>query len=352
MLFVAVIPEAEPVSGPNQRPDNPDSGRRRARGREARTSAFGRHAHLLGLAGTILLLGAVLSALAPNFLTVSNIRNILDAQAITLVFAVGITVVMLAGGADLSFASVAALAGVSAALLLDSGQPLWIAVAGAMAVGTCCGLFNAFAILRLHVNPIVATLGTLFAYRGLAVLITGGFPVPVRDPILVTIGTQRVFDIPITALIALFIAVAVAATMRFLQIGRHIRAVGFDTSAAARSGIRAARLRLVTYVFSAAMSTVGGLLLLGYLGTGFAQVGEGTEFATVGAVVIGGTALVGRSIGGGVVGTILGVVLVGMLLNGLNLLGYPPFYQILAQGLLLISAIALNDIRARKVRLL
>lgn len=302
----------------------------------------------------LILLAALFASLSPFFLTESNLANILRQTAFTMILALGQTVVILSAGIDLSIAANAALAACVAALAMTSwGLEWWQGWLLAMGVGILGGLLNGLIIVGFRVPDFIATLGTMLIFRGVALLITGGLPVPshlgareltgyLPDQML-WFGYATILGFPILGLIALFLAVFTALILRYTAFGRSVYAVGGNPDAARLSGVSVARTKILTYAFAGLMAGIAGYLLTARLNSANALMAEGEELRSIAAVVIGGTNLFGGQ--GGVLGTVVGALIIGVLGNGLNLLNVNPFWQRIITGLLLILVVALDQLR-------
>jgi ribose transport system permease protein len=292
-----------------------------------------------------------LSLASNNFLTVDNTMNVLRQISINLCLSLGMTLVILSGGIDLSVGSVLALAGAVAAGLLKNGLALprfnllvQFTVPGAIvtgiAVGLALGSFNGLAVTRFKLPPFVATLGMLSIARGLTMLWTGGFPVTGLGDDFGRLGTGHALGIPMpvwisAALVALFIVVT-----RRTRFGRHLYAVGGNERAATLSGLAVPRIKLMVYTLGGGLAAVAGLLVTARLDSATPNAGLGYELDSIAAVVIGGTSLSGGR--GSILGTVLGCLIIGILNNGLFLLDVSPFWQQVVKGFVILAAVAVD----------
>lgn len=318
---------------------------------------------LLGL----ILLGAYLSFATPHFLTTSNIVNVSRQTSITAILAVGQTLVILSAGIDLSVGAMAALAASVAAVMMTQrlefaglaigpvsfGAGLLIA----LVVGTLAGLINGLIITRGRIPDFIATLGTLASFRGIALLVTGGLPVPSHltatelkgylPDQMIWLGGGDVLGVPVAGLIAVGVAVLGWFMLRYTALGRATFAVGGNREAARVSGINIDRTKLAVYALSGVMAAVAGVVLAGRLNSANALMAEGEELRSIAAVVIGGTNLFGGE--GGVVGSLIGALIIGVLGNGLNLLNVGAFWQRVIQGLVIILVVIFDQWRRRRL---
>lgn len=289
------------------------------------------------------ILAAIVTAASPYFLTTGNLVNIGQAVAVLGILAVAETVVIASGGLDLSVGSVPGLCAVSAATIMAATHNPGLGLAGAFAVGATAGLLNGLLIVVGRVNPIIATLATLTAYKGAALLIAQGGVIGILEGAFNAIGSARILAIPIPILILSAMAIAVHLTMRYTDYGRHIYAMGGNPLAARLAGIRTNRFKLAIYTFAGLSSALAGIVLSARATGASALQGQGLEFDVITAVVLGGAGLAGGR--GTIFGTILGVVILGTLYNGLILAQVEGFWQFVAKGGLLAGAVVLQERR-------
>ena len=302
------------------------------------------------------LMGIALGLASPNFLTVDNTMNVLRQISINLCLSLGMTLVILSGGIDLSVGSVLALAGAVAAGLLKNGLALphfnllvQFTVPGAIvagiAVGLAVGWANGVAVTRFRLPPFVATLGMLSIARGLTMLWTGGFPITGLGDAFGRLGTGRALGVPMPVWIsAALVAVFIAVTRR-TTFGRHVYAVGGNERAATLSGLAVPRIKLLVYTLGGGLAAVAGVLVTARLDSATPNAGIGYELDSIAAVVIGGTSLSGGR--GSILGTVLGCLIIGVLNNGLFLLDVSPFWQQVVKGFVILAAVALDKMGAR-----
>jgi ribose/xylose/arabinose/galactoside ABC-type transport system permease subunit len=293
-----------------------------------------------GLAIALLLICVALSCAHPGFLTVPNLLNVARQISINGILAVGVTLVLLTGGVDLSLGSVVALAGVVAATMAHPGDhPVAVPVLLGIATGALCGAANGAMVTRGLIPPFIATLGMMTAARGLALVISDGRPVSNLSTEFTRIGGD-VAGVPIPAIILAVTAVITAVILKNLRLGRHLYAVGGNPEAARAAGIRVGRVRMIAYSACGAMAGMAGVVLSARITTGQPNAGVGYELDAIAAVVIGGTSLSGGV--GTIGGTILGAVLVGVINNGLDLMNVSSYYQAIIKGLIIVAAVWLD----------
>ena len=297
----------------------------------------------LAIALALLMLGLTLAR--PNFLTLGNLVNLVRQISINGILAVGVTYVLLTGGVDLSLGSMVALTGVIAASFAHPGQygQLVPVLMGVLA-GALCGAANGLMVTRGRMAPFVVTLGMMTSARGLALLLSGGRPVSNLTPAFTRIGSGDFAGLPAPTWILLAVALGSHVFLRNMRIGRHVYAVGGNENAARASGVNVRGVKMAAYTICGAMAGLAGVVLASRITTGQPNAGIGYELDAIAAVVIGGTSLSGGV--GGVSGTILGALLIGVINNGLDLLNVSSYYQQVIKGLIIVGAVWLD--RSRK----
>jgi inositol transport system permease protein len=295
----------------------------------------------LGLAIALAALMIALALARPNFLTLGNLINLVRQISINGILAVGVTYVLLTGGVDLSLGSLVALTGVIAAMFAHPGQyPVAIPIAAGIAAGAACGVANGLLVTRGRIAPFVVTLGMMTSARGLALLLSGGRPVSNLSTTFTRMGSGDFAGIPAPTWILLAVAAASHLFLRKMRMGRHVYAVGGNENAARASGVHVNSVKLACYTICGAMAGLAGVVLASRITTGQPNAGIGYELDAIAAVVIGGTSLNGGS--GGIGGTILGALLIGVINNGLDLLNVSSYYQQVIKGLIIVGAVWLD----------
>jgi len=316
------------------------------------TVFFARFRSLLALALMVL----ALSLLSDHFLTADNGWNILRQISVNLCLSIGMTLVILSGGIDLSCGAILALAGAVAAGLLKNGLGvpgtdllLQFTTSGAilagLVVGGAAGWFNGFAITRFKLPPFVATLGMLSIARGLTMLWTGGFPLTGLGDNFGHLGTGAFLGMPMPVWIMLALTAVFVVVTKRTRFGRHLYAVGGNERAARLTGLNVGRIKLAVYTLAGALAGVAGLIVTARLDSAQPNAGLGYELDSIAAVVIGGTSLSGGR--GSVMGTVLGCLIIGVLNNGLFLLNVSPFWQQVIKGLVILLAVAIDKLNTR-----
>jgi ribose transport system permease protein len=315
-----------------------------------RTTLLGWLGRLIPLraAGTLIGLVAVMAVfaiLAPAFLSERNLLNILQQSSLNACLALGMTLVIITGGIDLSVGSTAAFSAVITASLMLAGTPLWLAIAFGLLLGALCGLLNGLFVAFIGLQPFIVTLGTLSTYRALALIYTGGNPVLNIPPAFRALFTKTLFGIPAPVLIVAAVALVAWTLLKKGPLGEYLLAVGGNEEAAYISGVPIALTKIVAYVISGMLAALTAMILVGRLGAAEPILGTGWELDAIAAAAIGGTSLMGGK--GSAIGTILGAIILGAMRNGLTLMNVQAFYQLLATGIIIL--IAMMIARATRV---
>jgi erythritol transport system permease protein len=325
--------------------------------------------HLVGLLirlRALIALGVLLvvfSALSSEFLTTGNLAILIKHVAINAILAMGMTFVVLSGGIDLSVGAIAGLCGMVAGALLSRGLVLpwlgavvylhtWLVIVVAIGAGMAVGAINGWLVARLEVAPFIATLGALYVARGAALLMSGGatFPRLEGDAALgntgfPTLGAGSWLGVPAPIWLMALLAVAAVFVTTRTPFGRQVYAVGGNERAALLSGVRVTRVKSLVYVISGACAGLVGLIIAGQLGAAHPATGETFELNAIAAVVLGGTSLMGGR--GTIGGTLAGAFVIGVLADGLVLLGVSEFWQMVIKGLVIVLAVVLDQFQKR-----
>ena len=301
--------------------------------------------HRFGLLFVILLVGLGLTLTTDTFLSVANLTNVARQVSINGILAVGVTFVLLTAGVDLSLGSVVALSGVTCATFAHPGEhPVFVPIAVGLLTGAACGLVNGVLVTRGGVAPFIVTLGMMTIARGLALIVSGGRPVAnMSDELTALAGDFLGLPIPVLC----FAGVALAAWffLRDFRLGRHIYAVGGNENAARAAGVPVERVKLFAYGLCGLLTGLAGVVLAARITTGQPNAGQAYELDAIAAVVIGGTSLAGGV--GTITGTLLGVLLIGVINNGLDLQGVSSYYQAVIKGVIIVGAVWLDRRQAR-----
>ena len=316
------------------------------------SSRIGPVAQRYGILIALAVLCVVLSLVSDNFLTSRNIINVLRQTSINGILAIGMTFVILTRGIDLSVGSVVAMAGVVSARFATTsaagfipGAPYVAAVPLAVGVltGIALGALSGLAVARFAVPAFVATLGMLSAARGLTLIYSGGRPIPALTDGYRWIGTGDIAGIPVPSILFGLVFALSHFVLTRTRFGRHVYAVGGNPHAAKVSGLPVRRIRFLVYVISGGLAAIAGMILTARTGSALPQAGVAYELDAIAAVVIGGTSLAGGI--GRVTGTVIGALLIGVMNNGLDLLGVESYYQQVIKGGLIVAAVMLDRSR-------
>jgi ribose transport system permease protein len=299
----------------------------------------------LTLFALILCLCATMTLVTPYFLSSSNFRALSIGLVPTAIIAVGMTMLLVAGGFDLSVGSVMALAGTVAALMVINGVPIWIAVILTLALGILIGIGNGLLVTIVGINPLVATLGTMSVTRGSALVLTEGRSVGNLPKEFGYIGDAAWAGIPLSVIIMIVIVIAGDVALRHARYLRQVYYIGANEGAAKLSGILVTRVRVVAYALTGFLAALAGLLLSSRLQAGTPTAGNGLELQVLAAAVIGGARLGGGA--GTVFGAFLGVVFVGLINNAMTMLQVSVLWQIIVAGIILIVAVGLDTLLRR-----
>jgi ribose transport system permease protein len=291
----------------------------------------------LPLAGLIVV--SILMGLASdNFFSVNNIMNVLRQVSVVGILAVGMTFVILTGGIDLSVGAVMALVGtLSAGLMVNTGLPASIALPAGLFIGLGIGIFNGALVAWGKMPAIIVTLATMGMARGLGLIYSGGYPVSGIPSWISGFGVGRIGVVPVPVVIMVVIYAIAWVLLQRTAFGRHVYALGGNELAARLSGVKTQRVKLAVYGISGVTAALAALILTGRLMSGQPNAGVGFELDAIAAVVLGGTAIAGGR--GLILGTLIGAVLLGILNNGLNLMGINPYLQDVIKGFIILLAI-------------
>jgi ribose transport system permease protein len=286
----------------------------------------------------------VFSLMSARFLTVGNSMIIAQQAVVLLVTALGMTFVIVAGSIDLSVGAVVAVSALAAAM--TSSTLGAFAILPACLVGLSCGLLNGIVIAKGKVPSFIVTLGAMVIYRGIVLLFTRGAPVSIEDDQFLSVYGGRTFGLPHSALVALLLVVLCAVILNLTVFGREVKAIGGGERVARLTGIHIDRVKIGMFALLGLLCGVAGLLQSSRAMAATAQLGEGLELDVIAAVVVGGTPLTGGI--GSIQGTILGVFIITILSNGMNMVGVDPYLQNIVKGLVMVASVFIT-IERRKI---
>ncbi|WP_180554450.1 ABC transporter permease [Staphylococcus haemolyticus] len=290
----------------------------------------------------LILLIIVVSILNPSFLDLSNFLNLLRQISINGLIAFGMTFIILTGGIDLSVGSILALSSAFIALMITSGVDPIIALIIGVLIGFVLGAVNGLLVTKGNMAPFIATLATMTIFRGLTLVITDGNPITnLGDSYLFQLfGKGYFIGIPVPAVTMIIVFVILLILLQKTTFGRHTYAIGGNEVAAKISGIKVNKIKILIYGISGLMSALAGGILTSRLNSAQPTAGTSYELDAIAAVVLGGTSLTGGK--GRIVGTLIGVLIIGVLNNGLNLLGVSSFYQQVVKGVVILIAVLID----------
>ena len=295
-----------------------------------------------GIFVVFIIISLILSFISPQFLTVSNWTIIITQASINALLAFGVTFVIITGGIDLSLGSMVAVTGVTAAMLAHPDTfPVVLPIFAGLLAGLLMGVFNGFIITKSKIAPFIVTLGTMTIGRGLALIMSKGRPISNLSDSFNFIGGGDVFGIPFPIIVLAIIFTICSITLKKTLLGRYIYAVGGNEQAARASGINVNQVKMAVYSISGLLAGLAGVLLTSRITTGQPNAGAGFELDAIAAAVIGGTSTSGGT--GTITGTLVGVLLIGVINNGLDLLNVSSYYQQVVMGAIIIGAVVLDS---------
>lgn len=295
----------------------------------------------ISIFGVLIIISILFSLFTNSFFTVSNITNVLVQIAPSIIVAVVMTYVITTGGIDLSVGSVLALSSALTAVLLANGFSSFTTLLIVLISGVLIGLLHGYVIAYLDIPPLIVTLAGLMYVRGIALLITGGYSIAIsREYWLVESGQGLLLGIPIPIILALTFIVLGIVVLRNTKYGTYVTGIGANEEAVHRVGVNTRKIKIITYIFSSVSAVIAGIIIASRLGSGSSNIGNMFELDVIAAVVLGGTALFGGS--GTVIGSVIGVALIGIIKNGLTLMHVSPYLIQIVQGLVLLIAVIIN----------
>ena len=299
----------------------------------------------LGMLTILVLLCVLMAVFAPNFMEVTNVLNVLKQVSITAILAAGMTIVILTGGIDLSVGSTLALSSVLSVMLTNAGVNPVVSMAGGAAAGYAIGAINGYFTAAAKLPSFIVTLGSMTYVRGLAYVISGGYPIVLQNSTFKFVGAGYILGIPAPIYIMALVYIVMFFMLKYTMFGRHVYAIGGNEEAARLTGIKVEKTLIHVYSISGFLAGVAGVVMAGRLFSGQPMVGVGAELDAIAAVVLGGTSFVGGF--GRIQGTIIGVLIMGVLTNGLTLLNVDYYWQLVVKGGVIVIAVLLDRLRSR-----
>lgn len=288
---------------------------------------------------------AAFAMLSPYFLTVSNLANIGTNMAFIGLMAAAGTPLIIGGGLDLSVAAVAGLAGVIVALMHANGINIWIGCLTALVVGAAVGILNGLIVTRLRLNPLIVTLGTMSIFSGISMVMTGGLSKPLFVPAFNWLGSGRILAVPFPVILMLVVFAVLWLVLSKTPFGRFVYATGGNPEASSLLGVPTERTQLILYVVSGISGAAAGIILSAMLGAAAPNAASQHLLTIIAAIILGGTSLFGGR--GSVWGTLIAVLILGTLNNGLTLMNVSSFWQDVTRGVVLLLAVGLDQLRVR-----
>ena len=294
----------------------------------------------------LILTWIILAFLSPYFFTVRNLFEITLQSSVFAIIAAGETFVIFSGGIDLSVGSVFAFSSIVGGICFGATGSVFLAVVTSLGAGVVAGVISGLFIARLNVPPFVATLGMMGVARGASLIAVNGIPIYGLSPSYMWLGQGQIASlIPVPTIIMLVIFVLAYLVINYTRFGRFTYAIGSNRESAHLSGVNVSAVTIGIYALSGMTAALAGVIKSARLGTVQPAGGDGYELLAIGAVVIGGTSLFGGE--GNIIGTLIGALLVTTIRNGLNILGVYAFWQYVVNGLIIILAVAIDQIRRK-----
>ncbi len=298
----------------------------------------------------LIVLIVIVASLSPNFISKDNLLNTLRQTSINAVIAVGMTMVILTAGIDLSVGSVLALCGAIAATMIKAGLDVWLVILGVLLSGTLLGTVSGLIVAKGKVQAFIATLVTMTLLRGVTMVFTGGRPIDTgfaaNSIQFAQLGTGYWLGVPVPVWIMGIVFIIGWYVLNQTPIGRYIYAVGGNEAATALSGIKTERVHIFVYAASGMLSALAGLIMTARLSSAQPTAGTAYELDAIAAVVVGGTSLMGGK--GRLFGTLVGALIIGFLNNALNLLDVSAYYQMIAKAAVILVAVLVDNFLAHK----
>lgn len=302
---------------------------------------------LLLLLGALILLCVIVQCFTPVFLTKRNIMNTLRQVSLTAICGFGMTMVILLGEIDLSVGSQQAIAGISAVVVLNKTGSVVLAVLAALACGVVVGAVNGFLVTKLKLNSLIATLGTMAIWRGACMVSTGAVSIQSEVPAFQEIGTGFMGPIPNAVIIAFILYLGVYYLLNHTTFGREMYAIGGNAEASRLAGLPVERVKMIVYIICGVLSMLSGVLLASRMASAQPTAGTGFEMIVIASVILGGISMDGGI--GSIAGALIGMLILGVLQNGLTLMDVSSFWQDITRGFVIILAVYLDNVRKNSI---
>ena len=297
----------------------------------------------IGILVVLVVFGFILSLLTENFLTNNNIISVLRQISINMFIALGMTLVIILGGIDLSVGSIVAMSGtLIVGFIATQGLPIWMAIVLGLLIGTLAGLINGFLVARFSVPAFIVTMAMMNIASGVAYVYSGGRSTRIKDEFFVRIGTGYLFDvIPLPVVYMVVLILAFVFLLNKTKFGVYIYAIGGNRESAKLSGVPIRKVEMAVFTISGLLSAFAGLVLASRMYSGQPSVGKGYELDAIAACVLGGVSMSGGK--GRISGTVIGAMVIGIISNGLNLMGVSSFWQLIVKGIIILFAILIDS---------
>ncbi len=299
-----------------------------------------------GIVFVLIALVIIISIAAPVFLSPRNIRNVLQQVSTLGILSMGVTVLMISGGIDLSVGSAMSTVAVIAGTMLKAGFPVEIAIIAGLVLGCAIGCLNGMLAAFTKAHPFILTLGTMTILQGVAIIITQGYPINDLGAKFAYVGGAMIGPVPFIVILFFLVMIVCGLLLRYLRVGRIAYAIGGNEYTTFLAGIPVKRYKILFYVICGFFAGMAGLVLASRISSAMPSLGTGFEMNSIGAAVIGGIPLTGGR--GNVWGTLTGVLLLGIINNGLNLLHVDASWQYVVTGLVIIIAVIIHERRLKK----
>lgn len=301
----------------------------------------------VGIICVLLLIGIALSILSPVFFTADNIISVLLQISNNMYLALGMTLVIILGGIDLSVGSIVAMTGtLTVGFIVTNGLPIWLAIILGIAIGTACGFFSGMIVANFKVPAFIVTLAMMNMAKGVAYIYSGGRSTRIMDDSFIKIGTGQLFGfIPLPVIYMIILIIIFIILLNKTKLGTYIYAVGGNRESAKLSGVPNKKVEIAVYTISGFLAAFAGLVLCSRMFSGQPAAGSGYEMDAIAACVLGGVSMSGGI--GRISGTIFGAIAIGIISNGLNLLGVSSFWQLLVKGMIILIAVLVDSQKAR-----
>lgn len=296
-----------------------------------------------GILCVMILIGITLSFMTPNFLTAGNIISVLRQISNNIFLALGMTLVIILGGIDLSVGSIVAMSGtLTVGFIVTNGVPMMPAILAGLALGTMVGLFNGFIVARFRVPAFIVTLSTMNMAKGIAYIYSGGRSTRITSDAYAMIGTGYLFGVvPLPVVYMIILIIIFVILLNKTRFGTYVYAVGGNRESARLSGVPIKKVEILVFTISGFLAAFAGIVLSSRMYSGQPKAGDGYEMDAIAACVLGGISMAGGT--GHVSGTVIGAVVIGIISNGLNLIGVSSFWQLLVKGLIILVAVIIDS---------